>query len=71
MHVPIRRDTDVVVACQKGRIPAAQLGLPSDDQVIVVIASFNALAGTMTWLGVGNVKGPLLYATYTTSSSAT
>ncbi len=35
--VSIRRDTDVLVACQKGRTLAARQGLSSDDQVIVVI----------------------------------
>lgn len=30
--------------------------------VVMSLASFNALDGTMTWLGVGNVKGVLLYA---------
>lgn len=36
--LPIKRDTDIVLACQKGRTLAAQLGLSDNDQVIVVIA---------------------------------
>jgi serine/threonine protein phosphatase PrpC len=30
--------------------------------VVMSLASFNVLEGTMTWLGVGNVKGVFLYA---------
>jgi serine/threonine-protein kinase RsbT len=36
--IPIKRDTDIVLACQKGRTLAAQLGLAGNDQVSVVIA---------------------------------
>lgn len=34
----IKRDTDIVLACQKGRALAAQMGLSGNDQVSVVIA---------------------------------
>ena len=37
-HIAIERDTDVVIACQKGRALAARLGLSNNDQVIVTIA---------------------------------
>jgi serine/threonine-protein kinase RsbT len=37
-RIAIERDTDVVIACQKGRALAAQLGLSSNDQVTVTIA---------------------------------
>jgi serine/threonine-protein kinase RsbT len=36
--IPIKRDTDIVLACQKGRTLAAHLGLTGNDQVSVVIA---------------------------------
>ena len=36
--IPIKRDTDIVLACQKGRTLAAQLGLSGNNQVSVVIA---------------------------------
>ena len=36
--MPVRQDTDVLVACQKGRALAARQGLLNDEQVIVVIA---------------------------------
>ncbi len=38
IKVPVKGDTDVVVACQKGRALASRLGFSSDDQVVVVIA---------------------------------
>jgi serine/threonine-protein kinase RsbT len=38
VEIPIKRDTDIVLACQKGRTLAAQFGLSDNDQVIVVIA---------------------------------
>ena len=34
--------------------------------VVMSLASFDALGGTVTWLGVGNVKGLLLFAPGTT-----
>lgn len=36
--------------------------------VVMSLASFNTLAGTMMWLGVGNVEGILLRAAATTGS---
>jgi serine/threonine-protein kinase RsbT len=36
-RVAIRKDTDAVLACQKGRRLAAEQGLSDNDQVIVVI----------------------------------
>jgi serine/threonine-protein kinase RsbT len=38
IRVAVRRDVDIVLACQKGRALAEQLGMPGDDQVVVVIA---------------------------------
>jgi serine/threonine-protein kinase RsbT len=38
MRVTVRRDTDVVVACEKGRALAARLGFSANDQVVIVIA---------------------------------
>jgi len=38
IYVPIRRDIDIVLVCQKGRALAAQLGFSTKDQAIVVIA---------------------------------
>ncbi len=37
-RIAIERDTDVVIACQKGRALAARLGLSNNDQVTVTIA---------------------------------
>jgi serine/threonine-protein kinase RsbT len=38
IRVAVRRDVDIVLACQKGRTLAEQLGMPGNDQVVVVIA---------------------------------
>jgi serine/threonine-protein kinase RsbT len=38
IRVAVRRDVDIVLACQKGRALAERLGMPGNDQVIVVIA---------------------------------
>ena len=38
IRIHIMRDTDIVLACHKGRLLAAQLGLSDHEQVIVVIA---------------------------------
>ncbi len=35
--VTIKHDTDIVVACQKGRALAEQLGFSNDNQVVIVI----------------------------------
>jgi serine/threonine-protein kinase RsbT len=37
-RIPIKQDTDIVIACQKGRTLAAQLGFSNNDQVVIVIA---------------------------------
>ncbi|MBN1875938.1 MAG: ATP-binding protein [Anaerolineae bacterium] len=34
LHVPIRNDIDVVVACQKGRLLAEQFGFSSTEQFV-------------------------------------
>ncbi len=36
--VPIKHDTDIIVACQKGRTLAENLGFSSDHQTVIVIA---------------------------------
>jgi serine/threonine-protein kinase RsbT len=38
IRVAVRRDVDIVLACQKGRALAERLGMPGNDQVTVVIA---------------------------------
>jgi len=38
IRIPIKQDTDVVIACQKGRTLATELGFSNQDQVVVVIA---------------------------------
>lgn len=60
IRVPIRRDTDIVVACQKGRALAGRLGLSSDDQVIVVIAISEVASNIVRYAGCGEIiLGPI------------
>jgi serine/threonine-protein kinase RsbT len=54
-RVPIRRDTDIVVACQKGRALAGRLGLSGDDQVIVVIAISEVASNIVRYAGYGEI----------------
>lgn len=49
------RDTDIVIACQKGRALAAQLGLSSNDQVIVVIAISEVARNIFEHAGQGEI----------------
>ena len=55
IRVPIRSDTDVVVACQKGRALAAELGLSSNDQVIVTIAISEVASNIVRYARVGEI----------------
>jgi serine/threonine-protein kinase RsbT len=55
IKVLVRHDTDVVVACQKGRALAAHLGLSSDDQVIVVIAISEVARNIIQYAQVGEI----------------
>jgi serine/threonine-protein kinase RsbT len=38
VHVVVRGDIDIVLACQKGRALAERLGMSGNDQVVIVIA---------------------------------
>jgi serine/threonine-protein kinase RsbT len=53
--IPIRQDTDIVLACQKGRTLAAQLGLSGNDQVIVVIAVSETARNILSYAGEGQI----------------
>lgn len=55
IHVPIKSDTDVIVACQKGRALAARLGFSSDDQVVVVIAISEVARNIVRYAQTGEV----------------
>ncbi len=55
ISVSIRGDTDVVVACQKGRALAARLGFSSDDQVIVVIAISEVTRNIVRYARTGEI----------------
>jgi serine/threonine-protein kinase RsbT len=55
MIVPIKHDADVLVAYQKGRMMAAQLGLSSDDQMVVVIAILEVARNIIRYAGKGEI----------------
>ena len=54
-RVPIRRDTDIVLACQKGRTLAAQQGFSDNDQVVVVIAISEVARNILLYAGHGEI----------------
>ena len=53
--LPIKRDTDIVLACQKSRTLAAQLGLSGNDQVSVVIAVSEITRNILRYAGQGTI----------------
>jgi serine/threonine-protein kinase RsbT len=53
--VPIKRDADVLIAYNKGRAMAAQLGLSSDDQMVVVIAILEVARNIVRYAGMGEI----------------
>jgi serine/threonine-protein kinase RsbT len=53
--IPIGRDTDIVLACQKGRTLAAQLELSGNDQVIIVIAISEVARNIFQYAGQGEI----------------
>jgi serine/threonine-protein kinase RsbT len=53
--IPIERDTDIVLACQKGRTLAAQLELSGNDQVIIVIAISEVARNIFQYAGQGEI----------------
>ena len=59
-RVSIRGDTDVVVACQKGRALAARLGFSSDDQVVVVIAISEVTRNIVRYAQTGEITLDLI-----------
>ena len=55
VRVAVRRDTDIVLACQKGRTLAEQLGMTGNDQVIVVIAISEVARNIISYAGHGEI----------------
>jgi serine/threonine-protein kinase RsbT len=53
--IPLRRDTDIVLACQKGRTLAAQKELSNNDQVVVVIAISEIARNILHYAGQGQI----------------
>ncbi len=55
LRVRVRYDTDIVLACQKGRAFAARLGFSGNAQVIVVIAISEVARTIVVHAGQGEV----------------
>jgi serine/threonine-protein kinase RsbT len=55
IHVTIRSDTDIVLACQKGRNLATQVGFPANDQVVIIIAISEVTRNILKYAGHGQV----------------
>jgi serine/threonine-protein kinase RsbT len=53
--IPLRRDTDIVLACQKGRTLAAQMELSDNDQVVVVISISEIARNILHYAGQGQI----------------
>jgi serine/threonine-protein kinase RsbT len=60
--IPIRHDTDIVLACQKGRLLAAQIGLSSNEQVVVVIAISEVARNILLYAKQGEIVLQLMRA---------
>jgi serine/threonine-protein kinase RsbT len=54
-RVAVRRDVDIVLACQKGRMLAEQLGMPGNDQVVVVIAISEVARNIINYANCGEI----------------
>jgi serine/threonine-protein kinase RsbT len=55
IQIRIRQDTDIVLACQKGRALAARLNFSGNDQVVVVIAISEVARNILEHAGQGEV----------------
>lgn len=54
-RVVVRQDTDIVLACQKGRALAEQVGIKGDSQVVVVIAISEVARNIVNYAGCGEI----------------
>ena len=55
VHVVVRQDTDIVLACQKGRALAERAGIKGDNQVVVVIAISEVARNIINYAGCGEI----------------
>jgi serine/threonine-protein kinase RsbT len=55
IRVAVRRDIDIVLACQKGRALAERLGMPGNDQVVVVIAISEVARNIINYADCGEI----------------
>jgi serine/threonine-protein kinase RsbT len=54
-RVVVRQDADIVLACQKGRALAEQVGVKGDSQVVVVIAISEVARNIVNYAGCGEI----------------
>jgi serine/threonine-protein kinase RsbT len=54
-HVAIRREVDIVLACQKGRVLAEQLDMSGNDQVVLVIAISEVARNIINYAKCGEI----------------
>ncbi|MBN1178852.1 MAG: anti-sigma regulatory factor [Anaerolineae bacterium] len=54
-HVRIERDTDVVLACQKGRILAEASGFSGNDQAVIIVAISEIARNILEHAGKGTL----------------
>lgn len=55
IRVVVRQDTDIVLACQKGRALAERVGIKGDNQVVVVIAISEVARNIINYAGCGEI----------------
>lgn len=55
VSIPITRDTDILLACQKSRTLAAHIGLSGNDQVSVVISVSEIARNMLLYAGQGRI----------------
>ncbi len=55
VSIPITRDTDILLACQKSRTLASHIGLSGNDQVSVVISVSEIARNMLLYAGQGRI----------------
>jgi serine/threonine-protein kinase RsbT len=53
--VAVRRDADIVLACHKGRTLAEELGMPGNDQAVIVIAISEVARNIVNYADCGEI----------------
>lgn len=53
--ISIRQDTDIVLACRKGRLLAEQVGFSTDSQIAIVTAISEVASNIVKYAGRGEI----------------